>query len=130
MKILCILDSRFPNSKSTRKLQTSYYSIQNGLPKWRNYLLKSLQNMTPYWAVINEVGTILLQFYQSLPSQTTSISIGFWTWSFDWGGYCCGNTYRAKVEGGNAISFVLHAKFNDSWWLVFNLQKIQRSNLD
>ena len=52
MKILCILNFRFPNSKSMRKTlkinQTSYYSIHNGLPKWRNYLVMCVQIRTPY----------------------------------------------------------------------------------
>ena len=52
MKILCILNIQFPNSKSMRKtlkiIETSYYIIQNGLPKWRNVLAMCVQNRTPY----------------------------------------------------------------------------------
>ena len=55
LKILCILNIRFPNSKSMRKTlkinQTSYYSIQNELPKWRNFLVMCVQNRTPYYSL-------------------------------------------------------------------------------
>ena len=42
----------FLNSTSTRKTlkinQTSHYSMQNELPKWRNYLVMWVQNRTTY----------------------------------------------------------------------------------
>ena len=37
--------------KTPKINQTSYYTIQNELPKWHNYLVMCVQNRTPYWGV-------------------------------------------------------------------------------
>ena len=45
-------------SRKTLKInQTYYYSIQNELPKWRQYLLKYVQNRTPYPTHIENLET-------------------------------------------------------------------------